>query len=220
MIVCWSVKGGVGTTLVASVLALALGRSNGSAVLADLGGDSATVLGIDVDQSKPGLRQWLTSSSEVPLDATRRLTIEVMPELDLLPPGPVASPVVNAVQASRLREAFTGSNLVVDAGVPRSDEATALIASATKSVLVMRACFLAIKRASQSDLRADGFVLIDEAGRSLDTRDVEDVLGVPNLATINWDASVARLVDAGRMKSRLPRSLRALQQFGEASCAS
>lgn len=218
MIVCWSTKGGVGTTLVASVIALELGRNAGGAVLADLGGDAATLLGVDIDAGSPGLHQWLTSSSDVPLDATRRLVIDVSPELDLLPPGPDVSVAINPQQPARLSQAF--SNLVVDAGVVRDEPGRSLVAAGSQSILVLRACFLGIKRASQSPLRPDGFVLVEESGRSLDARDVEDVLGVPNLATVSWDPAVARLVDAGRMKSRLPRSLKPLQRLVEMKRAS
>lgn len=216
MIVCWSTKGGVGTTVVASVLALELGRNAGSAVLADLRGDVATVLGAEPGGERAGLNQWLSSLPSVPLDASRRLLVEVSPELQLLPPGAGVTemPEVGR-QSSRLADAFLSDNLVVDAGVVGDESSRALIDASTRSIIVLRACFLAVKRASEAKTHADGFVLIEEAGRSLDSRDVEDVIGVPNLATIAWDPAVARLVDAGRMKSRLPRSLRPLQRLAE-----
>jgi hypothetical protein len=46
--------------------------------------------------------------------------------------------------------------------------------------------------------------LIDEHGRSLGARDVEDVLGLPVLATIEARTATARAVDAGVLATRMP----------------
>ena len=59
MFVCWSVKGGAGTTVVAAALALVLSRSR-PMLLADLGGDSPAALGMP-EPSGPGLVDWLAS---------------------------------------------------------------------------------------------------------------------------------------------------------------
>src|SRR5688500_9924581 len=86
---CSSTARGSGRTVIAAVLAMELGRQAGTAVLADLRGDAATVLGVEVDGAKPGLRQWMATSPSVPLEAAARLVTNVMPELLLLPPGPL-----------------------------------------------------------------------------------------------------------------------------------
>jgi hypothetical protein len=74
---------------------------------------------------------------------------------------------------------------------------------------VVRGCYLALRRAVHHAAieLASGAVLIDEHGRSLGARDVEDVLGLPVLATIEARTSTARAVDAGVLPSRLPESL-------------
>jgi hypothetical protein len=53
-------------------------------------------------------------------------------------------------------------------------------------------------------------VLVVEAGRALDRRDVERVVGTPVVATVEVDALVARRVDAGVLPDRLPPTLRPL----------
>jgi len=59
LVACWSVKGGVGTTVVAASLALLLARRVGpGVVLADLAGDGPAVLGLPEPDS-PGLAGWL-----------------------------------------------------------------------------------------------------------------------------------------------------------------
>jgi hypothetical protein len=47
--------------------------------------------------------------------------------------------------------------------------------------------------------------LIDEPSRSLRHHDVADALGVPIVASLEWDPTVHRAVDAGLLAGRLPR---------------
>jgi cellulose biosynthesis protein BcsQ len=217
MIVCWSTKGGSGTTVVSIGLGLAMARQTGNTAIADLCGDVATALAADIDETRPGLRQWLASPATVPYDGLRRLTVEVMDGLELMPPGPPATGSADAIgQSERLALAFEGANLVVDAGMQdRTPEARALIEVATTSLLVVRPCFLAIKAASKCTQRADGLVLIDEPGRALDAADIEDALGIPIAATLRWDSNVARRVDAGRLKGRPIKGLKPLDRLAE-----
>ncbi len=91
--------------------------------------------------------------------------------------------------------------VVVDGGT----DAT-LPEGTTASLLVIRACYLALRRALQrAGPRPDGVILVDEAGRSLTSRDIEDVLGVPVLATFPVAPAVARMIDAGLLSGRPPR---------------
>ena len=64
--------------------------------------------------------------------------------------------------------------------------AEALLAVADANVVVLRGCYLALRRAVRMPATADaaGAVLIEEPGRALGARDVADVLGVPVLATV------------------------------------
>jgi hypothetical protein len=75
--------------------------------------------------------------------------------------------------------------------------------------MVVRGCYLTLRRAIDHPVTAftTGVILIDERGRSLGARDIEDVLGVPVLASIEANASIARACDAGVLSSRVPDAL-------------
>ena len=81
LIACWSVKGGSGTTVVATVLALLHARAGG-ALVADLVGDVPAALGIP-EPPGPGLAAWLAAADDVGADALDRLAVAVAPGLDL-----------------------------------------------------------------------------------------------------------------------------------------
>jgi hypothetical protein len=51
----------------------------------------------------------------------------------------------------------------------------------------------------------DGLVVVSEAGRALDARDVEDVSGRPVVAVVDHTPVVARTIDAGLLVRRLAR---------------
>jgi hypothetical protein len=80
-------------------------------------------------------------------------------------------------------------------------------AAATLSLLVIRPCYLALRRALAAPIRPSGVILVEEPGRSLGPSDVSDVLGVPVRARVPWDRAVARSVDAGLLAARVPRNL-------------
>ena len=97
--------------------------------------------------------------------------------------------------------------MVADCGSGAFGAGLALAAGAEVSLLVLRPCYLALRRALAAPVRPSGVVLVTEQGRSLGRRDVEDVLGVPVRAEVALDEVVARAVDAGLLGRRLPRSL-------------
>ena len=81
------------------------------------------------------------------------------------------------------------------------------------SLLVLRPCYLALRRALAAPIRPSAVVLVNEPGRALTRRDIEDVLGVPVRAEVDFDPSIARAVDAGLLAGRVPRALeRALKE--------
>ena len=84
---------------------------------------------------------------------------------------------------------------------------TPALCAAGSSLLVVRPCYLALRRAVQRRAAADAAVLIDEPGRALDATDVARALGMEVRAVVQWDPAVARAVDAGLLGSRLPRGL-------------
>ena len=204
MFLCWSAKGGSGTTVVAAALALVLSQRH-PALLVDLGGDSPAALGM-AEPHGPGISEWFASATADGA-ALSRLSVDATDALQLVPRGVAPLPPPDDPQWSRLVVALAaiGLSVVVDAGtgVPPPT----LVSAATHSLLVTRPCYLALRRAVATGLQPTGIVLIDEPGRALTARDVERSLGAPVVAELPYDPAVARAVDAGLLAARLPRSL-------------
>jgi cellulose biosynthesis protein BcsQ len=202
------VKGGSGTTVIAAAVSLLLARRlPGQVVLVDAGGDLPAALGLP-DLGGPGVLDWLATPGLDPA-ALRRLEVDAGAGLRLLPRGSSANANGDggADPAERLAEALDDrSAVVVDAG-PASPLAFDLAASATVSLLVLRPCYLALRRALAAPVRPSAVVVVEEPRRSLDPTDIEDVLGVPVRAVVPWDSSIARCVDAGLLAARLPGPL-------------
>jgi hypothetical protein len=212
MLVCfWSPKGGSGTSVVAAATALVLARSM-STRLVDLDGDQPAVLGLSTDPT-PGLRDWLRAGPTAPSEALEHLAVEVAPRLSLYPAGEVRTedcaltPESGAALAVALGTGVFPT--VCDLGRLEAPAMQAFAEVAGHRVVVLRGCYLALRRAMHHPALAGTFgaVLIDEHGRSLGARDVEDVLGIPVLATITARTATARAVDAGVLVSRVPESV-------------
>ncbi|MDH3706504.1 MAG: hypothetical protein OES57_10595 [Acidimicrobiia bacterium] len=205
---CWSLKGGVGTSVVAAGLALQLGGSQPS-VLVDLAGEQGPLLGV-ADGERPGVGEWLAAGPDVDNGALARVEIDVAEECVLVPRG--SGPLRGGARAEQLAHELAGRScaVVVDAGCVRGDEAwlAPLLATAASSWLVTRPCYLALRRLRDCPVRPDGVVLVNEPGRALTRADVEAVAEAPVVLDVRWDPAVARAVDAGLLASRLPRSLR------------
>ncbi len=211
LIACWSPKGGSGTTVVACALAAALARSSPAvgALLADLSGDAAAVLGV-AEHTGPGLAQWLAAGPDVGAGALARLEVEAGAGLGLLawrPAGHMGQPAAGRAEALLDTLSADRRPVVADCGPAASGAGLVLAAGAEVSLLVLRPCYLALRRALAAPMRPSGVVLVTEQGRSLGRRDVEDVLGVPVRAEVAIDEAVARAVDAGLLARRIPRSL-------------
>jgi Flp pilus assembly CpaE family ATPase len=208
LVTCWSVKGGSGTTVVAAAVSLLLARRLPSEVLlVDGGGDAPAALGLP-DVAGPGFLDWLATPGLEP-EALRRLEVPAGGGLRLLPRGSGAAGGAEVVHGGvdRLLEAVGDATaVVVDAGPP-SPLAYELAAGATMSLLVLRPCYLALRRALAAPVRPSGVVVVEEPHRSLDPTDIEDVLGVPVRAVVPFDSSISRCVDAGLLAVRLPRPL-------------
>ncbi|MCU1351461.1 MAG: ATPase involved in chromosome partitioning, partial [Acidimicrobiales bacterium] len=175
------------------------------ALLADLSGDLAAVLGV-AEPAGPGLAGWLAAGDDVPADALARLEHQAAPGVGLLPRGSGGLPSPRAHVLAGLLAADPRP-VVVDCGrLVAAGAAATIAASSTRSLLVTRACYLALRRASQAPVAPSGVVLVTEPGRSLGRRDVEEVTGAPVVAELALDPAVARAVDAGILAARLPRS--------------
>lgn len=200
--ICWSAKGGSGTTVIAGALALLSART-GPTVLIDLGGDIPAALGL-AEPNGPGVGDWLAAPKAGP-DALWRLGTDACDGLTVIPAGtppvPGHSTWQRLVDACAAREA----TVVIDAGtvVPPMS----VHRSAAASLLVTRPCYLALRRAVRCPGMASGVVVVGEPGRALTTTDIERALGTPVVADLHWDPAVSRAVDAGLLVSRLPQTL-------------
>jgi hypothetical protein len=203
---CWSAKGGSGTTVVAVALAMTSARTRPT-LLVDLGGDVPAALGV-ATPTGPGVGEWL-SSPHARGDALFDLATEVMPDLHLVGAGSLElGNDIDDVHAERLAHACAGAQVpvVIDAG--RLGNHEVLHVCAERSLVVVRPCYLGLNRTVRRPGFASGAIVVHEPGRSLGIGDVERALGIPVLAEIAWDPAVARAVDAGLLARRLPSGLR------------
>ncbi len=219
-IVCWSVKGGSGTTVTATSLARVLADRHGSgALLVDTAGDALVVLGQEEVKTR-GVRTWLGSADDVSSDALDLLTIDAGHNLRVLPAGDVPSSIPTPTRWRELAGYLDRCEqaVVVDLGTlsaPHRSGRRTLLESAATSLLVIRPCYLAVRRAIEFPVRPTGVILVREDDRSITGADVSAALGVPIVATVLVDARIARTVDAGLLGSRLPRPLiRAYRHVG------
>lgn len=195
---CWAAKGGSGTTVVAATMAL---TSRPPTLLVDLAGDLPLALGRPVPDG-PGIGEWSVSTASAGrLDGLR---VPLAAGLDLLPRGARAP-------AGRWRElgehlSGLGGAVVVDAGTGAPPPAVR--EAADRTLLVTRACYLAVRRAAEARVPVDGIVLVEEPGRALGVDDLEASLGAPVVARVLLDPAVARAVDSGLLLARLPRPFR------------
>lgn len=200
-IICRSPKGGVGTSVVAAAIAVHSARSGTDTLLVDLAGDQPDLLG--VAQPEFGVTDWL-GGNDVPLDGLAALELDVAPHLRLLARG--TAPSITRLDVLAGVCAAGRRTVVVDAGVA-SDAYWA--GGQAEEVVVLRACYLAVRRAGTLASTAR-VVVIEEPGRALRASDVENAVGVTVWRRLVLDPAVARSVDAGLLGARLPRSLRGL----------
>lgn len=213
LLALWSPKGGSGTSVVAAAVAL-VSAARCETRLADFAGDQPAILGLPPLTSFTTLIDWLAAGPSTPTEWLDDMAVPVVPGLSLLPGGPAvqaASPEAGAALAVALRDcALT----VVDigSGPDESDGAArAVIDVADAALMVIRPCYLALRRAV-ADARlgsSAGAILVEDPGRSLDADDVAAVLGLPIVGRIPTRPEIARAVDAGVLRDHLPRPLAA-----------
>jgi hypothetical protein len=191
-------------SVVAAALALRASRA-APTVLVDLCGDLPAVLGL-VEPDGPGVAAWSRATRDadaasIDLDAQ---LVDVTSSLRLLPRGEGPLDALPRAALDRL-----GAAVVVDAGClhDASPVVRDLVSQADRSLLVTRACYLALRRAARLAVQPHGIVVIVEPGRALRSDDVAAVVGAPVVAELPVDASVARAVDAGLLVARCPRTL-------------
>jgi hypothetical protein len=220
LLALWSPKGGSGTSVVAAAVALvSAGRQETR--LADLGGDQPAILGLQLRPSNSfaagpseGLAGWLAAGPSTPTERLDEMSVPVVPGLALLPHGfdiggDRLPEEAGAALAVALRDGGVG---VLDAGSSRGGDhgaAFAAIEVADSALMVIRPCYLALRRAVADArlARSAGAILVEDGGRALDAGDVAAVLGVPVVARVPVRAEIARAVDAGVLRDRLPNPL-------------
>jgi hypothetical protein len=198
--ICWSVKGGSGTSTVAAALAMLSPTVVKNPLLVDLCGDSATLVGIDTSASV-GLSDWFASQADRQVLDT--LCVHTKSGIDVLP---TSAPI--APDERRWREFVDWLNDQSDQRVVILDSGAHLPPlPGANSLLVMRSCYLAVRRAVTSGVHPTGIVLVRELDRSLTNADIEAAIGSPIVVEIPIDPMIARSVDAGLANVRLPRSI-------------
>jgi len=200
MLACWTVKGGSGTTVFASALALGLAERHGAAHVVDLSGDVPAVLGM-AEPANRGVRDWLAGVHRDPQDFVR-LRLAATARLGVVPAGSDAPfddhsliDLANVV----------ADHTVVDFGTLQPPES--LRPLIRTEWLVLRPCYLALRRAARLPRRPHGVVVVREPGRALTSRDIQSVVGAPVVGEVSVTDEVARSVDAGLLATRLPRLL-------------
>ncbi|HEY7137980.1 MAG TPA: hypothetical protein VIB48_23185 [Acidimicrobiia bacterium] len=222
LLALWSPKGGSGTSVLAAACALTLARASrtspvGSGELAarlvDLDGDLPAIFGLGTEPDT-GVADWLAAGPDAPGEALERLTIDVATGVTLLPlgsaPGVLAPPAAaeaGAALAVALRDGPVPT--IVDLGRADTPATRAVLEVADVSLVVLRPCYLALRRAVRAPAvaRAVGAVLVEERERALVQRDVVEVLDVAFVARMPWQRPIARAVDAGILARHLPESL-------------
>jgi hypothetical protein len=211
LLALWSPKGGSGTSVVAAALAI-IAAGQGETRLADLGGDQPAILGLPPLRSPATLVDWLGAAPAAPTEWLDDMAVPVVPGLSLLAGGPAAnhaSPEAGAALAVALRD---GGPAIVDlgSGADNCDGAgRAIVDVADSALMVLRPCYLALRLAVADPRRASsaGAILVEEPGRALDADDVGAVVGVPVVGRVPVRAEIARAVDAGVVRDRLPAAL-------------
>lgn len=200
MFIFVSAKGGSGTTVTAAAAALSLAGTHGRALLVDLGGDAPAAFGA-AEPSGPGVSEWLAAGSRAGAQDLMLAATAVTDSLMLLHRG--SAPLGDDGRWGELARALgeSPSPVVVDLGELRAPD---LLDKADEVLLVIRPCYLALRRALGCP-RPTGVVVLHEPGRALSSRDIESVLSVPVVAEIGVEPAVARAVDAGLLSTRMAR---------------
>lgn len=213
MIALWGAKSGEGCTTTAIGVSSAYARSNPSlgTLLVDLGGDLPAALG---SGSRDGCTEWLASTGS-PLEALRNLELPTaLNGLRLLPMGQETEWPDTRQQTLLQYLLALDRNVVVDVGgldPTRADSISKirqLFAAQSGSILVTRACFLALSRLQAVGLVPQRAVLMREEGRALTASDVGRIVDCPIVGEIDVEPRIRRALDAGLLLTRAPMLFR------------
>ena len=145
-IVCWSPKGGSGTSVVAAALGLTIASSGRETLLVDTVGDLPMVLGLPPGNGD-GLSDWLLAPSDVSADALSLLEMPAGERLQLLGAGNATEKAIDPERTVLAAELLSRSArwVVVDAGSTGPPDPW--LVQGASAVMVIRACYLGIQAA-------------------------------------------------------------------------
>lgn len=184
------IKGGVGTSTLAVLLAAELVRRTNSApvLLIERGEDCATIDGRPVVRLEAQLEEY----NPAPDRGRLLIASNVNRSADLVR-------VIDAL------EAFAGTEepplVLVDSGVDYWE-------GAALDILTVQNDFLSLRRYLADDnARAAELAVVLETDRALGMREVRDITGVEPIAVLPYDRSISRSVDAGTLGMRTPKAV-------------
>ena len=180
------IKGGVGTSTLAVLLAAELVRRTNSApvLLIERGEDCATIDGRPVIRLEAQLEEYNPDRSRLLIASNVNRSADLVRVIDAL-------------------EAFAGTEepplVLVDTGVDYWE-------GAALDILTIRNEFLSLRRYLADDnARAAELAVILEHERPLGLKEVRDITGVEPIAVLPHDLSIARSTDAGTLGMRTPK---------------
>lgn len=196
--VCYSPKGGQGCT----AIAVALACLTPDVLLIDTAGDALAAAGIPAP-SGAGICDLLASNVLVTAAHVARLAVLIASGA-IVPAGHTPVDAIEPDRWAQLAALATGSRpMIVDAGTSPAVAAM----PAARRIMVMQACYLALRRAAAHTVHPDAIVLVADSRRALSASDVEAAVGAPVTATVPLDPHIARSIDAGLLVTRLPAPL-------------
>jgi CO dehydrogenase nickel-insertion accessory protein CooC1 len=193
-----SPKGGNCTTVTATAYALLLAARGTPTLLIDLCGDIPAALGM-AEPTTPGINDWLSEHSTS--DAQALVTMGTTFDTGLIVLHRGSSFVEGQPRWPDLARAIAASpiNVVIDAGISFiPDELRHAVSHIT---MVVKPCYLSLRRASRMQRPTELFVVCEE-GRALTIKDVGHVLGMPVTCEVPHTSAISRAVDAGMLPSR------------------
>jgi hypothetical protein len=206
VLVCWSIKGGVGTSVTAAALAIAAAarHPDRGALLVDAAGDQPALFGEPAPLG-PGLAEWLGAGPDVSGDALALLEAPVGRCVAVVPRG--RGPLRADRAATLVRQLEDESRpVVVDIGTG-ADAALGreLATAATTSLLVVRACPLVLPLLAELPVSPSGVIVVRHRRRTVTWQEIAEASGTTVVAELEVDPAVAAAVDAGLAHRALPR---------------
>lgn len=209
LIAVWSPKGGSGTSVVAAALALEAAQG-GPVRMIDLEGDQPAIFGLAADP-EVGIGNWLRGPVSTDAGALDSLLCPAPGGVAVIGRGVESIDEVDSSAGARLAMVLRDAPelSVADLGTARTPVGRALGELADVAIVVVRGCYLALRRSVHDPLvaRATGLVVFEHPERPLRAREVADVLQRPVLASVPDRADIARAVDAGVLPTRPPVAL-------------